>query len=125
MEGNSIHCHCKTRIDTAPNQALVHNRELNFAYCIPSIFINVATSNNRVSSMVSSEGMFHHTGTRRTNQYKYCDVISRDLCHARTYPVATQKGAADLCLYELRSMCKKQVLHTGFKIFLLHSYRYV
>ena len=33
-----------------------------------------------------------------------CDVISRSLRHARTYPVATQKGVADLCLYQLATM---------------------
>ena len=31
-----------------------------------------------------------------TNQCTFCDVISRALCHDRTYPVATQKDVADL-----------------------------
>ena len=40
------------------------------------------------------------------NQCTYCDVISCALCHVHTYPAATQKGFADLCLYQLQCMCK-------------------
>ena len=57
-----------------------------------------------------------------TNQYMHCDVISRALRHARTYPAATQKGVVDLCLYQLQSMCKCMCMHTGIKIFLPCSY---
>ena len=39
---------------------------------------------------------------RETNQCTCRDVISRALRHA---PVATQKGVADLCLYQLQCMC--------------------
>ena len=68
--------------------------------------------------------MFHHTSTCE-NQYTCCDVISRALCHAGTYPADTQKGVADLCLYQLQSNVQMHV-HTGIiKIFLLCSYRYV
>ena len=42
-----------------------------------------------------------------TNQCTYCDVISRVLNHhALAYPVAAQKGVADLCLYQLQCTCK-------------------
>ena len=53
-----------------------------------------------------------------------CNVISSALRHARTYPVTTQKGVADLCLYELQ--CNMQMhVHTGIKIFPQCSYRYI
>ena len=42
-------------------------------------------------------------------------VISCALCHAHTYPPATQ---ADLCLYQLQCMCKCTYVHTGIKDFL-------
>ena len=45
-----------------------------------------------------------------------CDVISSALRHAHTYPATTQKGVADLCLYQLQ--CNVQIhVHTGIKIF--------
>ena len=55
-----------------------------------------------------------------TNQCTCCNMISCTLYHARTYPVATQKGVADLCLYQLQCMCK--CIHTGIKNFTLRSY---
>ena len=39
------------------------------------------------------------------NQCTYSDVISSALRHARTYSAATQKGVADLCIYQLQCMC--------------------
>ena len=54
-----------------------------------------------------------------------CDVISRGLHHARTYPAATQKNVADLCLCQLATMYVQMHVH---KIFLLRiavdSYNY-
>ena len=47
----------------------------------------------------------------------YWDVISRALRHVCTYPAATRKGVADLCL---QCMCIPVL-----KIFLLRRYRYV
>ena len=46
------------------------------------------------------------------NTCLYCDVISRALRHARTYPVATQKGVADFISITMQ-------VHTGIKVFLL------
>ena len=45
-----------------------------------------------------------------TNQYTSRDVISRALLHV---PAATQKGVADLCLYQMH-------VHTG-----INDFRYV
>ena len=59
----------------------------------------------------------------RTHQGHYvtkflcCDMISRSLRHACTYPAATQKGVADLCLYQLECTCKCMCIVTGIKIF--------
>ena len=51
-----------------------------------------------------------------TNQYTYRDVISRALLHASA---ATQKGVADLCLYQLQLMHVQILMHvhTGIKDF--------
>ena len=38
----------------------------------------------------------------KTNRCTCCDVIPSALRHACTYPGATQKGVADLCLYQLQ-----------------------
>ena len=47
-----------------------------------------------------------------------CDATSYALCHTHTYPVTTQKGVADLCLYQLK--CNVQMhVHTGIIRFLL------
>ena len=50
-----------------------------------------------------------------TNQCTYRDVISRALCYA---PAATQKGVADLFLYQLQLMNVQMHVHTGIKDFL-------
>ena len=52
----------------------------------------VITSNN-------SEGMFHHTDRHTRKPIKA--HAAHALCHAHTYPAATQKGVADLCLHTL------------------------
>ena len=44
------------------------------------------------------------------------DVISRALRHAL---VATKKGVADLCLYQLQLMHMQMHVHTGIKDFLV------
>ena len=44
----------------------------------------------------------------KTNQCTHCDVISCAFCHARSYPVATQKGVDDLCLYQ--SQCTRKCM---------------
>ena len=50
----------------------------------------------------------------KTNQCMCCNLISHALHHACTYPGATQKGVADLCLcqlqYLLKCMCILPVL---------------
>ena len=43
-----------------------------------------------------------------------------DVHHACTYPMATQKGIADLCLYQLATVHVQMHAHTGNKIFLLY-----
>ena len=55
--------------------------------------------------------MFHHTGTcgNKSVHLLQCDIMLRSLCHAHTYPVATQKGVADLCLYQLQYRCKSSL----------------
>ena len=50
-----------------------------------------------------------------TNQCMYCDVISRAICHAS---VASQKGVADLCLYQLQLMHLQMDVQTGIKDFI-------
>ena len=50
-----------------------------------------------------------------SNQCMCHDVISHALRHA---PVATQKGVADLCLYQLQLMHMQMHVHTGIKDFL-------
>ena len=65
--------------------------------------------------------MLHHT-TTRANQCMCCDVISRALRHARMYPAATQKGVADLCLYQLQCNVQMHVHIAALKNFLLCSY---
>ena len=47
-----------------------------------------------------------------TNQCTCRDVISCALRHA---PAATQKGVADLCLYQLQLMHVQMHVHTGIK----------
>ena len=42
-----------------------------------------------------------------------CDIMC-PLYYARTYPATTQKGVADLCLYQLHAM------HVHIKIFSLY-----
>ena len=51
-----------------------------------------------------------------TNQCMCRDVISRALHHAL---VATQKGVADLCLYQLQLMHVQMHAYTGIKYFLI------
>ena len=50
-----------------------------------------------------------------TNQCTFRDVISRALRHA---PAATQKGMADLFLYQLQLMHVQMYVHTGIKDFI-------
>ena len=56
-------------------------------------------------------------GSTYANQCMYWYVISHVIRHVRTYPAATQKGVADLCLCQLQCMCILLVL----KIFSLCS----
>ena len=53
----------------------------------------------------------------QTNALMYCDMISHVIRHVCTYPAATQKGVADLCVCQLQCMCILLVL----KIFSLCS----
>ena len=97
VASSSYYCHC-TRITTVHNFLLTVE---NLAYwCISlSIFINVITS-------IIVNKCFIISVHKETNQCTCCDVISHAICHACTYPAATQKGVADLCSYQLQCMCK-------------------
>ena len=57
------------------------------------------------------------------NQSMYTLQCAHDLCYACTYPAATQKGLADLCLYQLQCACNCMCIHPSIKIFSLRSYR--
>ena len=50
-----------------------------------------------------------------TNQCTCRNVIFRALCHA---PVVTQKGVADLCLYQLQLMHLQMHVHTDINDFI-------
>ena len=56
-------------------------------------------------------------------------MISHALCHAHTYPAATQKGVADLCLCQLATMYVQMYVQmhvqTCIKIFSPCSCRYI
>ena len=56
-------------------------------------------------------------------------MISNALCHAHTYPAATQKGVADLCLCQLATMYVQMYVQmhvqTCIKIFSPRSCRYI
>ena len=59
---------------------------------------------------------YWHTWKRNT----CCDVISRGLHHniiyAHTYPAATQKGVAGLCLCQLATMYMQMHVHKIFSL---------
>ena len=59
--------------------------------------------------MVNEHSTILGAGTR-ANQCTYWDVISRAIRHVRTYPAATQKGVADLCLCLSQCMCILPIL---------------
>ena len=62
---------------------------------------------NKINSFHDSQfyALVNHLPTHvEANQCTCHDVVSRALCHAPV-AIATQKDAADLCLYQLQCMC--------------------
>ena len=101
--------------DRDGSQFFAHCRELNLLVYLIHLYINMIASNNWV--MVNECFIIP---AHVPNQCTCYNVISRTLSHACTYPVATQKGVADLCLYQLQCMCKCMCI-VVLKIFSLCS----
>ena len=70
--------------------------------------------------------MFRHTGTHENQSMHVlqCDITCPSPCYK--YAAATQKGVADLSLYQLATMHMQMHVYANIKIFSLHcSYIYI
>ena len=66
--------------------------------------------------------MFHHTSMPDT--WKPMHMLQCDITYPLPCSHISQKGVADLCLYQLQCTCKCMCI-TVSKIFILCSYRYI